>query len=510
MTPNEERAIDAAFPLKTGRHDLWAEAMRLVGERHEKGDLVELVNWLLFRNDESEKSLADARSKHTDTLQYWAGRIHSDEDVMAIYEARIAELKATLTESERARTEAETERAWYRRIAHNNGGELFDKLNAEKRRADRAEAALTEEREAHRCSIADNNRLIAELAEERTKQTEADRFYRHALDVQASWVDAHTNVAALLVTERRRCDELRSELAEERAKREEAERQRDVYEIGMASLEKRAETAEVALATEYAARGDDIKRLSAELEEERAKSRNLVQQNVAQGRDRDSWRARAEAAELAALQSDDRNALNLEASEVSFFAMRDRAETAERERDEARLERQNADEQRALAVRMLDEERARREAAEEIIRGRCKPLHDSPYRRLLNSELAKLQSQCDSREYLFWWDMGSALLTLAEERREVVRLEAEKDGLATDCADEHERAETAEARIAELQAMVDVVTSFDFGFFRASWIEGTREPALWRVEDPCNEVQRDLSKAEAIALVRKCDAERET
>jgi len=34
------------------------------------------------------------------------------------------------------------------------------------------------------------------------------------------------------------------------------------------------------------------------LAEERAKSRDLVQQNVAQGRDRDEWRARAEAAEV--------------------------------------------------------------------------------------------------------------------------------------------------------------------------------------------------------------------
>lgn len=45
----EAAAIKAAHPLRTGRHDTWAEAMRLVGERHEKGELVELVNWLLYR-----------------------------------------------------------------------------------------------------------------------------------------------------------------------------------------------------------------------------------------------------------------------------------------------------------------------------------------------------------------------------------------------------------------------------------------------------------------------------
>ncbi len=52
MTPKqnelERSAIKAAHPLRTGRHDLYAEAMRLVGERHGKGDLVEMVNWLLY------------------------------------------------------------------------------------------------------------------------------------------------------------------------------------------------------------------------------------------------------------------------------------------------------------------------------------------------------------------------------------------------------------------------------------------------------------------------------
>ncbi len=46
---SEAAAIAAAHPLETGRHDLYTKAMRLVGERHAKGDLVELVNWLLYR-----------------------------------------------------------------------------------------------------------------------------------------------------------------------------------------------------------------------------------------------------------------------------------------------------------------------------------------------------------------------------------------------------------------------------------------------------------------------------
>jgi hypothetical protein len=50
----ERAAIKAAHPIHTGRHDLYATAMRLVGERHEKGDLVELVNYLLARLDKAE------------------------------------------------------------------------------------------------------------------------------------------------------------------------------------------------------------------------------------------------------------------------------------------------------------------------------------------------------------------------------------------------------------------------------------------------------------------------
>lgn len=45
----EDAAIKAAHPTRTGRHDLYAEAMRLVGARRSKGGLVELVCWLLGR-----------------------------------------------------------------------------------------------------------------------------------------------------------------------------------------------------------------------------------------------------------------------------------------------------------------------------------------------------------------------------------------------------------------------------------------------------------------------------
>lgn len=39
--------IADAHPLNTGDHDTYAIAMQMVGNRHSKGALVELVNWLL-------------------------------------------------------------------------------------------------------------------------------------------------------------------------------------------------------------------------------------------------------------------------------------------------------------------------------------------------------------------------------------------------------------------------------------------------------------------------------
>lgn len=47
----EDAAIDAAFPTRSGRHDLYADAMRMVGARYSKAGLVALVNWLLVRSD---------------------------------------------------------------------------------------------------------------------------------------------------------------------------------------------------------------------------------------------------------------------------------------------------------------------------------------------------------------------------------------------------------------------------------------------------------------------------
>lgn len=49
LSPEEEQAMHEAFPTRSGRHELYAEAMRLVGAKRSKGELVKLVNWLLHR-----------------------------------------------------------------------------------------------------------------------------------------------------------------------------------------------------------------------------------------------------------------------------------------------------------------------------------------------------------------------------------------------------------------------------------------------------------------------------
>lgn len=55
----EAKAIDEAHPINSGRDDLYRDAMRLVGTRHDKGDFVELITWLLLRSETAEKSAKD-------------------------------------------------------------------------------------------------------------------------------------------------------------------------------------------------------------------------------------------------------------------------------------------------------------------------------------------------------------------------------------------------------------------------------------------------------------------
>lgn len=52
----EDRAIAEAFPTRSGRHDLYATAARLVGAKRSKPALIALVNWLLLRLAKAEAS----------------------------------------------------------------------------------------------------------------------------------------------------------------------------------------------------------------------------------------------------------------------------------------------------------------------------------------------------------------------------------------------------------------------------------------------------------------------
>lgn len=55
----EDPEIHAAFPTRSGRHDLYATAMRLVGARYSKGGLVALVVWLLLKGEPGKKTRHD-------------------------------------------------------------------------------------------------------------------------------------------------------------------------------------------------------------------------------------------------------------------------------------------------------------------------------------------------------------------------------------------------------------------------------------------------------------------
>ena len=52
----EDDAINAAHPLRTGAHDIYVEAFRLVGAKRSKGALVDLVNWLLVEAKHKDPS----------------------------------------------------------------------------------------------------------------------------------------------------------------------------------------------------------------------------------------------------------------------------------------------------------------------------------------------------------------------------------------------------------------------------------------------------------------------
>lgn len=59
----EDAEIDAVFPTRSERHDIYAEAMRMVGAKRSKGAIVALVNWLLHRIETAEREREEAREQ---------------------------------------------------------------------------------------------------------------------------------------------------------------------------------------------------------------------------------------------------------------------------------------------------------------------------------------------------------------------------------------------------------------------------------------------------------------
>lgn len=59
-------AINAAFPTRSGSHGQYGVAMKMVGNRHSKGELVALVNWLLVMRDNAHAA-AVARAERAES-----------------------------------------------------------------------------------------------------------------------------------------------------------------------------------------------------------------------------------------------------------------------------------------------------------------------------------------------------------------------------------------------------------------------------------------------------------
>jgi hypothetical protein len=78
-------AISVAFPTRSGRHDLFARAMAMVGNRNAKAALVSLVNWLLVRLAEAERRETEARADFVaerDRRREIALRLHGEADAL--------------------------------------------------------------------------------------------------------------------------------------------------------------------------------------------------------------------------------------------------------------------------------------------------------------------------------------------------------------------------------------------------------------------------------------------
>ncbi len=107
----EDEAIDAAHPVRTGNHAIYAEAMRMVGAKRSKGALVELVNWLLvlvhdlgakavLASEPSRPVATEAGAKALELAEYWYSRVvHDDDGEDALINAMAEDLEEAIAES---------------------------------------------------------------------------------------------------------------------------------------------------------------------------------------------------------------------------------------------------------------------------------------------------------------------------------------------------------------------------------------------------------------------------
>lgn len=79
----EDPEIEAAFPTRSGEHELYADAMRYVSARYSKGGLVALVHWLLLENKKTGAALIES-------LKIAGGLLQEKEKLRLIVDAAMA------------------------------------------------------------------------------------------------------------------------------------------------------------------------------------------------------------------------------------------------------------------------------------------------------------------------------------------------------------------------------------------------------------------------------------
>ena len=86
----EDEAIHAAHPTRSGNHEAYAEAMRLVGSRHSKGSLIALVTWLLLRGSDAWVERDAARAEIARLEGYCLGHKERNAELEAALRGMLA------------------------------------------------------------------------------------------------------------------------------------------------------------------------------------------------------------------------------------------------------------------------------------------------------------------------------------------------------------------------------------------------------------------------------------